>query len=59
MTHATAKRQGLDPVYPESHELGLRIFYDTAAGKYYDAATDLYLELDDIKIPGGDRNENR
>jgi hypothetical protein len=44
MTHKTAIRQGLEPIYPEIHSLGTRIFYDTVAGKFYDASTDLYLE---------------
>jgi len=44
MTHATARRQGLDSVYPETHEMGQRIFYDPMEGRYYDAATDLYLD---------------
>lgn len=43
MTHKTAKKQGLEPVYPEGTQLADRIFYDTKAGRYYDAHTDLYL----------------
>jgi hypothetical protein len=43
MTHNTARKQGLDPIYPENHPLGQRIFYDIREGQYYDAATDLYL----------------
>ena len=50
MTHATAKQQGLEPVFPESHEYGGRYFYDPAEGKYYDANTDLYLEDFDPKL---------
>lgn len=50
MTHETAKKQGLDPIYPKEHDLGLRIFYDTKEGKFYDAECDLYLEnFDPIK----------
>ena len=43
MTHATAQQQGLEPVFPEAHQLGLRIFWDAREGQYYDAGTDLYL----------------
>jgi hypothetical protein len=53
MKHETARKQGLDPVYPEQHELGLIVFYDTVAGRYYDSSTDLYIELGDCRIPGG------
>lgn len=44
MTHETAKKQDLEPVYPEAHRLGLVVFWDFLEGKYYDASTDLYLE---------------
>jgi len=44
MKHYTAREQGLDPVFSEKTELGVRIFYDPKEGKYYDSATDLYLE---------------
>jgi len=44
MTHATAKKQGLEPIYPIGHELSEVVFYDRSVGKYYDATTDLYLE---------------
>ena len=43
MTHDTAKKQGLETVYPVGHNLSERIFWDARAGQYYDAATDLYL----------------
>lgn len=52
MTHKTAIKQGLEPVYPESHELGEWVFYDTSAGRYYDAGSDMYLEDTDYKLPG-------
>ena len=44
MTHDRARLQGLEPVYPEAHELGQRVYWDAREGKYYDAGTDLYLE---------------
>ena len=44
MTHETARKQNLEPIYPETHELGQRVFWDPREGKYYDAATDLFLE---------------
>jgi len=43
MTHETAIKQGLEPVYPEAHELGQRVFWDPREGQYYDAGTDLFL----------------
>lgn len=43
MTHKTAIKQGLEPIFPEDTEKGQRYFYDTQEGKYYDAMTDLYL----------------
>ena len=43
MTHDTARKQGLDPVFPETHKWGQRIFYDPAQGDYYDSSCDLYL----------------
>ena len=43
VTHKQAKQQNLEPVYPEGHELGERIFWDPNEGEYYDASTDLYL----------------
>jgi hypothetical protein len=49
MRHVTAREQGLDPVFPENTERGVRIFYDAKEGKYYDSATDLYLENYDPK----------
>ena len=42
MRHATAKKQGLEPIFAEDSELGQRMFYDSKEGKYYDATTDLY-----------------
>jgi len=44
MTHQTAKKQRLEPVFPEKSLYGRRIFYDPKEGKYYDSATDLYLD---------------
>lgn len=44
MTHETAKKQNLEPVFPEKHGLGTVIFWDSREGKYYDASTDLYLD---------------
>ena len=49
MTHTTAKKFGLEPVFPENHEHGSRIFWDKFEGKYYDSHTDLYLEWNDLK----------
>ena len=43
MTHKTAIKQGLEPIFAEHTELGQRYFYDKAEGKYYDAATDLFM----------------
>jgi hypothetical protein len=49
MTHNTAKKQGLEPVFSEIHELGDRIFYCPREGKYYDAYSDFFLEDFDPK----------
>jgi hypothetical protein len=43
MNAATAKRQGLEVVYPKGHNLHETVFYDSQAGQYYDSSTDLYL----------------
>lgn len=43
MTHETARKQGLEPVYPVGTQWSDRIFYDTREGQYYDAYTDLYM----------------
>jgi hypothetical protein len=43
MTHKEAEKQGLQPVFPQRHELGERIFWDSREGEYYDAGTDSYL----------------
>ena len=51
MTHNTASKQGLEPVYPEGHHLGTQVFYDTKAGQYYDASSDLYIYGLDCRIP--------
>jgi len=46
MKHSTAKQQNLEPIFPENHELGQRIFYDPKEGRYYDAFTDFYMDQD-------------
>jgi hypothetical protein len=51
MTHTTAIKQNLEPVYPEIHHLGQQVFYDKYEGKYYDSSTDLYLEPTDCRVP--------
>lgn len=43
MTHDSARRQGLEPVYPEGHQYGDRVFWDAREGRHYDAYTDCYL----------------
>lgn len=43
MNHRTAISQALDPVFPEAHPMGKRIFLDRHAASYYDAGTDLYV----------------
>jgi hypothetical protein len=52
MTHAQAKRQFLEAVFPESHPMGTRIFWDAREGQYYDSATDLILWGYDPTIAG-------
>ncbi len=51
MTPETARKQGLEVVYPKGHELHEWIFWDPKEGKYYDSSTDLFLENDDPRIP--------
>lgn len=46
MTHETARKQRLEPVYPENTQEGQFIFYDMNVGLYYDSSTDLYLDKD-------------
>jgi hypothetical protein len=51
MTHETAKKQGLEPVYPVGHNFSDRIFYDPREGKYYDSYSDFYLyDFDPVMI---------
>lgn len=40
---------GLEHVFSSGHD---RIFWDAAEGKYYDQATDLYLELSELAAFG-------
>ena len=49
MTHETAKRQGLDPVFPENSPNGMRIFYDNKEGRYYDAAIDMFISVEEYQ----------
>lgn len=45
MTHDTAKKQGLEPIFPECTEAGTLIFYDPKEGKYYHSGTDMFFDL--------------
>lgn len=50
MTHDTARKLNLEPIYPEHTQWADRIFYDPREGQYYDAYTDLYLyDFDPVK----------
>lgn len=42
----------LEQVFPIGNQWHNRIFYDRAEGKYYDRATDIYLELSDLRAYG-------
>ena len=42
------KDNGLERVFSKGHQYHDRIFYDRKEGKYYDQATDLYLEDDEL-----------
>lgn len=42
----------LEQVFSPGHQWHNRIFYDRKEGKYYDRATDIYLEQDQLKAYG-------
>ena len=42
----------LEHVFSVGHPNRTRIFYDRAEGQYYDAATDLYLTLEEVRAFG-------
>lgn len=43
---------GLERVFSVGSQWHDRIFYDVREGKYYDRATDIYLELSDLSAYG-------
>lgn len=45
-------REALERVFPEGNQWHDRIYYDIKEGKYYDAYTDLFLELEELRAYG-------
>lgn len=45
-------RPGLENVVSPAHPLADRLYYDPAAGQYYDAYSDWYLTLDEVRAFG-------
>ena len=42
----------LEQVFSAGNQWHNRIFYDRKAGRYYDRATDVYLDLSELKAYG-------
>jgi hypothetical protein len=43
---------GLEQVFPTGSQWAQRIYYDRFEGKYYDKATDLYIDVDEAQAYG-------